>query len=108
MLSPSFACTLDGLRSAARLRYTLTGSPDPEQAAARYLRGYAVSSSAYAEAETIRARIQVIIADIEHVTTCEEPATCPVMVHASCLPPFDVGRRRIPLRAGRERLHLAD
>jgi len=108
MFSPSFACTLDGLRSAARLRYTLTGAPDPENAAARYMRGYAVSSATYAEAETIRGRIQVIIGDIEHLTTCTEPETCRVLVHTTCLPPHEVGRRRIRLRVPPERLTLAD
>lgn len=108
MFSPSFPCTLDGLRSAARLRYTLTGAPDPEQAAARYMRGYGVQTATWAEVETIRARIEVIIADIEHLTSCAEPETCREMVHAACLPPVEVGRRKIPLRVGRERLRLAE
>lgn len=108
MFSPSFECTLDGLRSAARLRYTLTGAPDPESAAARYMRGYGVSSATYAEAETIRARIQTIIGDIEHLTTCTEPETCRLLVHATCLPPHEAGRRTIRLRVAPEHLTLAD
>lgn len=108
MFSPSFECNLNGLRSAARLRYTLTGAPDPERSAARYVRGYAVSNTDYAQAEVIRARITRIIADIEHLTTCTEPETCRVLVHASCLPPLETGRRRVALRTSRERLRLAD
>lgn len=108
MFSPSFECTLAGLRSAARLRYTLTGAPDPESAAARYMRGYAIASATYAEAETIRGRIEVIIGDIEHLTTCRDPEMCRVLVHSTCLPPDSVGRRKIRLRVAPEQLTLAD
>lgn len=86
MFSPSFPCSLDGLRSAARLRHTLIGSPDPEAAAARYMRGYGVANATYAAPDTIRARVELIIGDIEHLTSCESPESCRVLVHSTHLP----------------------
>lgn len=108
-MSPSFECTLDGLRSAVRLRHTLMGVPSPEQAAARYMRGYAISSAAREHPETLRKRIEIIIGDIEHLTSCEEPETCGMVVHAAMVPPDEMGRRRtVRLRTSRDRLTLTD
>lgn len=73
MFSPSFECTMDGLRSAVRLRHTLLGTPDPEAATARYMRGHGISTSAPDAADVLRRRILIIIEDIEHLAACQDP-----------------------------------
>lgn len=65
MFSPSFECTLDGLRSAVRLRYTVWGVKDPEAKTDTYMRGYAISEENHADPGVIRKRIEVIIDNIE-------------------------------------------
>lgn len=65
MFSPSFECSLAGLRSAVRLRYTLTGAPDPEAAAARYMVGASRLSD---DPAALRQRIQLVIWDIERIS----------------------------------------
>lgn len=65
MFSPVFECSLDGLASAVRLRYTVWGSPDPVAQTAVYMDGYRISETGWADLEVIRKRIEIIIGDIE-------------------------------------------
>lgn len=65
MFSPSFQCTLDGLRSAVRLRYVVWGVENPDAKTATYMRGYAMSEENHADPGVIRKRIEVIIDNIE-------------------------------------------
>ena len=65
MFSPSFECTLDGLASAVRLRYTVWGVADPVAKTAVYMDGFRISEAGWADPEVLRARIEIIIADIE-------------------------------------------
>jgi hypothetical protein len=66
--SPSFECTLDGLRSAVRLRYTVWGVKDPEAKTAVYMDGYGLSQENGSDPGVIRDRIEIIIGDIERAT----------------------------------------
>lgn len=68
-MSPSFECTLDGLASAVRLRYTVWGVSDPVAKTSVYMDGYRISEADWADPELIRARIEIIISDIERHTT---------------------------------------
>ena len=80
MFSPSFECSLDGLRSAVRLRNTLMGVTDPAKAAVRYMQKYTATYPA-SDVARIRARIELLIGDIEHISSCESPETCGAIVH---------------------------
>lgn len=63
--SPSFECSLEGLRSAVRLRYVVWGVKDPDAKTDTYMSGYQVSEENYADPQVIRKRIEVIIDNIE-------------------------------------------
>jgi hypothetical protein len=63
--SPSFECSLDGLRSAVRLRYVLWGVKDPDAKTQTYMDGYAISEENGTDPEVLRKRIELIIGDIE-------------------------------------------
>lgn len=79
MFSPTFECSLDGLRSAVRLRHVLWGTVDPDAAAERYMRGYGIS-----EADplgTLRGRISMVIVDIEHLSVCDGVECSQPMAH---------------------------
>lgn len=82
MFSPSFECSLDGLRSAVRLRFTLWGmTPDQSEArAALYVDSYRVTSGTI-EPRLLRRRIEKIIEDIEHLTECCTDGGCADLVH---------------------------
>lgn len=73
-MSPSFECTLDGLASAVRLRYTVWGVSDPVAKTAVYMGGFRVSEPDFADPELIRARIEIIISDIERHTAQQAAA----------------------------------
>lgn len=74
MFSPSFECSLDGLASAVRLRYTVWGSTDPVAQTATYMDGFRISEPDFADPELIRARIEIIIGDIERHTARQATA----------------------------------
>lgn len=80
MFSPSFECSLDGLRSAVRLRFTLWGmTPDQSEArAALYVDNYRLTGAQWWE--LLRQRIELVIADIEHLTDCDVQK-CPDTAH---------------------------
>jgi hypothetical protein len=72
VMSPSFECSLDGLASAVRLRYTVWGVADPVAKTAVYMDGYRISESGWEDPEVIRARIELIIGDIERHTAWKD------------------------------------
>lgn len=91
MLTPKFETSLDGLRSAVRLRHALWGTPNPEQAARRYMHGYGISDPLAHQAEVLRGRIDVVVRDIEHLSVCVD-SECPLVAHG-----YEPGLRSLSL-----------
>lgn len=74
MFSPIFECTLEGLASAVRLRYTVWGVKDPEAKTIVYMDGFRISEADHGDPQVIRARIELIISDIERHTAQQAAA----------------------------------
>lgn len=72
MMSPTFECSLEGLRSAVRLRYVVWGNPDPDLKTEHYMSGYPISEKKWDQTETIRSRIKLLIRDIEIATAADQ------------------------------------
>lgn len=68
MMSPTFECSMEGLRSAVRLRAVVQGRPDPDSVADWYMTG-ASRDARLNDPAALRARIVVVISDIEHLTS---------------------------------------
>jgi hypothetical protein len=73
--SPSFECSLDGLRSAVRLRYVVWGVMSPTAKTQTYMEGYAISEENGTDPEVLRKRIELIIGDIERAAGEQFTAT---------------------------------
>jgi hypothetical protein len=65
MFSPSFECSRAGLHSAVRLRAVVAGHPGPERVADSYMWGVRED----ADPELLRAQIEVVISDIEFLSS---------------------------------------
>lgn len=69
MFSPSFECSLAGLHSAARLRAAISGETDPETYADRYMESFSANRWSNRGAGALRDRIELVIEDIERLTS---------------------------------------
>lgn len=69
MFSPSFECSRAGLRSTVRLRATIAGETDPERYASNYMESFSGSRWSSRGAGALRARIELVIEDIERLTS---------------------------------------
>lgn len=69
MFSPTFECSLDGLRSAVRLRAVVQGHADPDARVSAYFAARAWRMNPAPTSDELRQWIQVVIEDIEELTS---------------------------------------